>query len=179
MKGAGDMLAVASSSECANCKRNRELRCRALAETSIIPDELHQAPFTSAPALYSFNVPRYFSIQLRAKEYAKQHNKQLSWCHARDVPLHPNDRDLPTEALTQKLQAWLRRHDQDTSNLTSMLPLVKGLPVRLTDSVDRERQLYRGRRGTIYGWTLDEEKTMKKHIISNFFPILSRLRLPA
>ena len=32
---------------------------------------------------------------------------------------------------------------------------MKGLPVRLTESVDRERQLYRGRRGVIYGWTLD------------------------
>ena len=28
------------------------------------------------------------------------------------------------------------------------------MPVRLTESVDREKQLYRGRRGTIYGWTM-------------------------
>jgi hypothetical protein len=28
------------------------------------------------------------------------------------------------------------------------------MPVRLTDTVDRKRQMYRGRRGLIYGWTL-------------------------
>ena len=28
------------------------------------------------------------------------------------------------------------------------------MPFRLSESVDRERQLYRGRRGTIYGWTM-------------------------
>ena len=75
MKGARDMLAVASESECEKCKRHRENRRRVLAETSSIPHDLHRAPFTSAPALYSFNVPSYFSIQMRARELQSSKTK--------------------------------------------------------------------------------------------------------
>ena len=79
---------------------------------------------------------------------------QLSWCYAKDVPLHPGDRELKADALQNKLFTWLRRHDQETSHLPSIYPLAVGLPIRLTENVDRNKQLYRGRKGTIYGWTL-------------------------
>jgi hypothetical protein len=41
-----------------------------------------------------------------------------------------------------------------------MLPLIKDLPVRLTDTINRNKKLYRGRRGRIVGWQLhpDTEK---------------------
>ena len=99
---------------------------------------------SKAPALYSFNVPKYFAILLRAREFAKQQRVQLTWCYARDTPMHPGDRELKPDALNEKRASWLRRHDQDTCNLTSLLPLAVGMPVRLTMNVDRERQLYRG-----------------------------------
>ena len=69
--------------------------------------------------------------------------------------MHPADRDLKLDKLNEKRTAWLQRHDQDTCNLTSLLPLAVGIPVRLTDNVDRSRHLYRGRRGFLHGWTLD------------------------
>ena len=116
--------------------------------------ELHGKPFDSAPALYTFNVPRYFATNLRAREYAKQRDVQLSWAYARDVPCLPEDRELPEEKLEAKLFAWLQKHDQQTGHLPSIYPLAVGMPVRLTDSVDRSRQLYRGRKGVIHGWTL-------------------------
>ena len=80
----------------------------------------------------------------------------LYWemCYAKDVPLHPGDRELSAEKIDQKRASWLCRHDQDMCHLTSMLPLAVGMPVRLTDTVDRKRQMYRGRRGFIYGWNL-------------------------
>ena len=93
-------------------------------------------------------------MQLRAREFAKQNNVQLSWCYARDRPLHPGDRELAPEALHAKLIAWLRRHDQETSHISSILPLAVGMPIRLTGKVDRDRQMYRGRRGFIFDWTL-------------------------
>lgn len=71
--------------------------------------------------------------------------------------LHPRDRELTRDALVKKIVGWLSRHDQQTSNITSLMPLAVGLPFRLTDSVDRKRQLYRGRRGNIFGWTLDTQ----------------------
>eukprot|EP00959_Pyramimonas_sp_CCMP1952_P085534 1789493-Pyramimonas_sp.AAC.1 len=58
-------------------------------------------PFSGAPALYTFNVPGYLATNLRAREFAKQKNVQLSWCYARDAPLHPGDRDLPKEKLDE------------------------------------------------------------------------------
>ena len=79
--------------------------------------------FEQRTALYSFNVPRYFCTHVRAREFAKQSNVQLSWCYAKNVPLHPGDRDLHTHALQNKLMAWLRIHDQETSHLPSVYPL--------------------------------------------------------
>ncbi len=57
---------------------------------------------------------------------------------------------------------WLLRHDQDTAHIASSLPLVPGLPVRLADTVDREKSLFRGRRGRIYGWAPHPEETSEE-----------------
>ncbi len=183
LKGA-DMSTHIDASECANCKQIRTLRKRVLSHDAedvsasgqeIVPAEVRQPPFTDAPALYSFNVPRYFNIQLRAREFARQWNSQLLWCHAVDVPLHPGDRDLPDDAMQRKLASWLCRHDQDTSHLSSLLPLIKNLPVRITDSIDRDLQLYKGRRGKIYGWTLHPETLFTD--LENGESLLDRLPL--
>ena len=72
--------------------------------------------------------------------------------------MHREDRDLPDDKLREKRCRWLERHDQHTSHIGSQLPLVQGLPVRLTDAVDRKRALFRGRRGTIVGWVPHSEK---------------------
>lgn len=58
-------------------------------------------------------------------------------------------------ALLKKLAAWLGIQDQNISNLTGLLPLVKGLLVRLTDCLDTDAMLFRGRTGRIHGWTED------------------------
>ena len=142
-------------SECSDCQRERHKRKRVVGENSPVPSEVHEAPFIGAPALYTFNVPRYFATNLRAREYAKQNNVQLSWCYARDVPLHPEDRELPPDRLQTKLISWLKRHDQETRHIPSIYPLAVGMPVRLTENIDRSKQLYRGRKGVIYGWTTD------------------------
>jgi len=149
------MQVVLAASECTVCKQDRKDRHRVLSNWDNLPHELRQTPFSEAPAIYGFNVPRYHSLQLRAREYAKQQNKQLSWCYAKDVPLHPGDLELSGEKLDQKRSSWLNRHEQDTSQLTSLLPLARDMPVRLTDTIDRSRQMYRGRRGFIHAWTFD------------------------
>ena len=156
LQGEKDMASYIRNTEktCVECTEERRRRHRVLSDLHNIPSSLTKPPYTSAPALYSFNVPRYFSSQLRAREFAKQNNVQLTWCYAKDVPLYPGDRELKADALQDKLFSWLRRHDQDTCHLPSILPLAKEMPIRLTESLDREKQLYRGRRGFIYGWTL-------------------------
>ena len=156
LKGCADMAALQTSpeGECAECRAERARRRRVLTDTNSLGPELHRDPFSGAPALYTFNVPRYFATNLRAREFAKQKNLQLSWCYARDVPLHPGDRDLPHDKMDAKLFSWLRRHDQETGHIPSIYPLAVGMPIRLTENVDRGRQLFRGRKGVIYGWTM-------------------------
>ena len=154
------MSTLIDTFECEGCKKSRSQRKRVLnldtaahavsGHTGLAADA-RQPPFTDAPALYRVNVPRYFNILLRAREFARQRRSELLWCHAVDIPLHPGDCDLPEDALQRKLISWLKRHDQDTCHLASLLPLVKGLLVKITDSINRDLQLYKGRRGKIYG----------------------------
>ena len=153
LAGEPNMADYIARTECSVCAKERYRRRRVSYQDQMVTSD--STEFSHAPALYSFNVPRYFAILLRAQSFALSEQVQLTWCYAKDTPLHPEDRELPTEKLDAKRMAWLQRHDQDTSHLTSMLPLAVGLPVRLTDNVDRQLQLYRGRRGAIHGWTLD------------------------
>ena len=120
-------------------------------------------------------------MHLRAREFAKTHQRQLYWAIARDIPLFNDDRSLPKDKLKAKLCKWLLNHDKKTGNITSILPLVKGLPVRLTESVDRKRRLYKDRPGKIVGWAphpkensvaVDEERFLRQlppciHIFSS------------
>ena len=156
LKGDCHMAEVVRETEanCSQCAHERQRRHRVLNATVTDKQELQQEPYSSAPALYAFNVPRYFSTNLRAREFAKQTNVQLSWCYAKDIPLYPGDRDLKDDALRAKLFTWLRKHDQQTSHLPSIYALAIGMPIRLTESVDRDRGLYRGRKGSIFGWTM-------------------------
>ena len=39
-----------------------------------------------------------------------------------------------------------------------MLPLIKGLPVRLTDHIDRNRGLYKNTKCTIHSWKLNKHE---------------------
>ena len=83
----------------------------------------------------------------------------LTWVKAHDAPLHRDDLSLPPEQLDAKRKRWLSFHDQKTAGILGLLPLVKGLPVHLTDSVDRPLKLYKHRRGVVVGWTLHADET--------------------
>ena len=87
-----------------------------------------------------------------SERYLKAHNRCIAWMAAEDVPLLHDDRALAPERLHDKRCRWLERHGQQTAHFSSVLPLVVSLPVRLTDCVDRERKLFRGRRGKVVGW---------------------------
>ena len=149
-------------SECAACAHARKQKRRVLPYGPVPEARLHEEPFASAPAIYDYNVPKYHAMHLRAREFAKTHQRRLSWTIARDVPLYHEDRTLPADQLREKLCRWLMIHDQRTAHITSILPLVEGLPVRLTESIDRARQLYRNRRGTIVGWAPHPEVTREE-----------------
>jgi hypothetical protein len=82
----------------------------------------------------------------------------VTWVKAHDTPLHRDDLSLEQEQLDAKRKRWLSFHDQKTAGILGLMPLVKGLPVRLTDSVDRPLKLFKHRRGVIVGWTLHADE---------------------
>ena len=54
----------------------------------------------------------------------------------------------------QKL-SWLQRHDRESGDLYGIVPLIKGMPVAVTD----QKLILRGRVGTIHSWILSESET--------------------
>ena len=73
--------------ECEVCKRNRADRCRV--RQSDKNDTRHaEPPFSEAPYVVPYNMPKYFAQQLRALQFAQnaQPPQQLLWIVARDVP---------------------------------------------------------------------------------------------
>ena len=167
--------------ECEDCASARNKRCRVLPFGPATKANLRTEPFASAPAIFSYNVPKYFAVHLRAEEFAKAHGRTIHWMVARDVPLFHEDRSLPLEELNKKLAKWLQRHDQDTAHISSVLPLVEGLPVRLTETVDRKRRLYKTRRGFIDRWVQhphEAQEPIENGILLTHMPPVIYVRFP-
>ena len=60
------------------------------------------------------------------------------------------------EALQHRKEQWLQLHDQQTSGIMGLLPLVKGMPIRFTNSIDKERGVFKHARGVLVGWELQD-----------------------
>ena len=65
---------------------------------------------------------------------------------------------LDKDAMDAKRKRWLRFHDQKTGGIMGLLPLVRGLPMRLTSTLNRSLKLFRNRQCTIAGWTLHADE---------------------
>ena len=80
------------------------------------------------------------------------------YCPAKDKPSHEALRirpDLPAQKI-----AWLNRHDRESGDLYGMLPLIKGMPVSMTEHIDRseDKRLLRGRVGWVHSWVLADDE---------------------
>ena len=60
---------------------------------------------------------------------------------------------LDKAALDAKRRRWLEFHDQKTGGIMGLLPLIKGLPVRLTEHVNRNKGLFKNTKCKIHSWT--------------------------
>ena len=65
---------------------------------------------------------------------------------------------LDKDALEAKKTRWLAFHDQKTGGIMGLLPLIKGLPMRLTDHECRPLGLYKKTKCTIHSWSLNKNK---------------------
>ena len=114
--------------------------------------------FTKAPAVFPNIDIKYEVNKRRADIFASANGLCLTWCPAKD---RPNTRVLNEKPnITEEKVVWLQRHDKDCGDLNGLLPLAMGLPVTLTDHVDRnpEINLLRGRMGYVDGWVLADSE---------------------
>jgi hypothetical protein len=119
---------------------------------------IDRPPFDAAPFIHPQNVPKHAALLQREQVFAEERGLLATWVVAHDTPLHRVDLRLEQEQLDPKRKRWLSFHDQKTAGILGLMPLVKGLPVRLTDSVDRPLKLFKHRRGVIAGWTLHADE---------------------
>ena len=56
---------------------------------------------------------------------------------AEDKPLHKDTTSSTAEKLREPKIDWLLRHDQQTGGIMGLMPLVKGMPLRITATQQR------------------------------------------
>ena len=90
--------------------------------------------------------------KVRAAAFARERNAPLVLLPAKDDIISGAAlREKPN--LQKCKKQWLKRHDRNCGSLYGLLPLCIGMPVRLTEHIDRgDKSLLKGRLGTVKGW---------------------------
>ena len=135
---------------CTICSESRQNRKRVATDTN--DARFCEQKFVDAPAIFPNNDIKYDVNKQRARHFAMSHKLGITWAQAKDKPLPKTLQERP-DLVLQKT-SWLSRHDRECGDLYGMLPLIEGLPVALTDHVDRspDKQLLRGKIGKIHSW---------------------------
>lgn len=143
-------IAQITQEECGICKTERKARKR-VADSCQDP-RFYEQKFVDAPAIFPNNDIKYDVNKRRSRQYAHAHKQAITWVQAKDKPSTDTLRERPNLFL-HKAQ-WLCRHDRECGDLYGMVPLVKGMPVALTEHIDRspDKQLLRGKIGRIHSW---------------------------
>ena len=81
------------------------------------------------------------------------------YCIAQDKPSVQALRERPD--LPERKLEFLSRHDRESGDLYGILPLIKNIPVAMTDHIDRsiDKRILRGRVGHVHSWVLDAKET--------------------
>ena len=82
--------------------------------------------------------------------FAAKQNKTITYCPAKDIPTSEALRERP-DLPAQKL-SWLQLQDRENCDLQGIVTLIKGMPVALTNHIDRspDKQLLRGKVGNAF-----------------------------
>jgi hypothetical protein len=105
-------------------------------------------------AIFANNDVKYDTNKNRAQKYANEMNAAVTFAQAKDTPSLEALREKP--GLVAEKLSWLQRHDRESGDLYGMLPLVHGMPMSLTDHIDRnpKKQLLRGKIGYLHSWVV-------------------------
>ena len=145
--------------ECEECKKERKKRI--LVAESAQDLRFPEEKFMRAPAVFPNNDVKYEVNKKRALGYANKMKTGVMYCPAKDTPSTEALRispDLPAQKV-----AWLSRHDRESGDLYGILPLVNGMPVAMSDHIDRsdDKRLLRGKVGWVDSWVLaDDEQSV-------------------
>ena len=141
--------------ECDICKNARANRCRV--RQSDKDDTRHETPpFSEAPYVVPYNMPKYFAQQLRALQFAQnaQPPQQLLWIVARDFPFLGTVKELRGIELAKRETQWLQKHDQATAGIMGFFPATLNMPVRFTTTVSKPLRIFKNTRGILVNWEL-------------------------
>ena len=129
---------------------------------------LQEPKFREAMVILANNDARYQINKDKARAYSQRSGAPLRWSVARDVASAEalQAQDCSKEAKRK----WLQYHDRRTGDLCGLLPLAIGLPVALTDHIDRSRDkhLLRGRQGHVHSWLWRDNENMPDVVYVKF-----------
>lgn len=142
--------------ECQTCRDERKEKCRVI--TSFDDARLKEEKFINAPAIFPNNDIKCEIAKKRARIFAAESQQAITWSKAHDSGNSAVLSENPD--VTHAKLEWLKRHDKDCAGLYGMLPLIKGMPVALTEHLDRNptKNLLKGKVGDIDSWVEDERE---------------------
>ena len=112
---------------------------------------LQEEKFVNTVVIVPNNDAKYQINKDRAMAYARHAKTPLEWSVAQDTA---GAEALQAQVCDKEAKIrWLQYHDMDTQGLPGMLPLAIGMPVALTQHVDRsQKSLLKGRTGYVHSW---------------------------
>ena len=156
----GNEACTGLGSECEQCSRERKRRCR-LYKGALYGEHdkrFHDPKFRNAIHVVPTNDLKMETCKLAAAQFARDHGQCILWSRADDRVVSSCGL-LDDDNLRAKKINWLSRHDKECGSLFGWLPLVRGMPIYLTNHIDRSsKALLRGRSGTLLDWELDPEE---------------------
>ncbi len=145
---------------CTLSPEERASRRRVLLSTD--DPRLAEKKFVEAPVIVANNDSKYQINKDRAKAYARAAGTPLRFSVALDLA---SSEALQAEECDKSAKVrWLQYHDRDTADLCGVLPLAVGMPVALTQHIDRseDKLLLRGRVGRVHSWHWPENDQQPK-----------------
>ena len=154
--------------ECAVCFQERKRRCRVLAVASenqtATVEKLNDVHFAESTYITSFNKAVFCYAGNRSRKFAEAKNEQLFWITATDTPQSWFASGYSKEQLLQMQKRWAHYHARKCEGILSILPACYKMPYTVTHSHGQEFQeygIFKGARGKLMGWLLDEADQKK------------------
>ena len=143
--------------ECDVCATERERRRIVAGSARETPDP-QAAKFLEGPFVHGFNAAKYVAALLRARWVAHERQHVLLWVVAQDTPLFQLEPEAAIGELQARKENWLQRHDQATGGIMGLLPLLPGMPVRVTQTLPELRplRLFKNSRAKLLNWCLQD-----------------------